>query len=326
MNAPVPLPVPAQIQDRSPARISRVSLATAVRLGMPALLIAIALATPGFTTVPSITSLLTSISFAGLVACGMTLITISGNIMSFSLGVTVAGATIIFAAVFNAAGLTPAIAATFVCAAFASGTQGLVIGWFRANPIIVSIAALALIHGALQAVTAGISVYIPPGSTLEFFKGKIVGLPIEFVVLLVLIVAGQLMLGFTIFGRNLFMIGDGPAAAEVIGIRNWRTVTGAYVLAGLFAAVPAVLLAARFGSGSMAYGQGYDYSAIAAILVGGTAIQGGRGSIVQTFLGVAFIALVQNLLVLHGESATRARSIFATLGAARPHHRRHAPP
>jgi ribose/xylose/arabinose/galactoside ABC-type transport system permease subunit len=296
MNAPMPVSMAAQGEDhRAPgeSRFANISLLTAIRAGAFALLIALALATPGFTTVPSLTSLLTGISFVGFVASGMTLITISGNIMSFSLGVTMAAGTIIFASVYNSAGLPAAVVVTFVSAAIMSGLQGLVIGGFRANPIIVSIAALALIHGVLQAVTAGISVYIPPGPTLEPLKGKIIGLPIEFVVLLLLAAAGQFMLGFTVFGRNLFMVGDGPAAAEAIGIRNWRTVTGAYALAGLFCGVPAILLAARFGSGSMAYGQGYDYSAIAAI-------QGGRGSIVRTCFGVAFIALVQTLLVLHG--------------------------
>jgi ribose/xylose/arabinose/galactoside ABC-type transport system permease subunit len=303
MNAPMPVSMAARGEDnRAPgvSRFANISLSTAIRAGAFALLIALALATPGFTTVPSLTSLLTGISFVGFVASGMTLITISGNIMSFSLGVTIAAGTIIFASVYNSAGLPAAVVVTFVSAAIISGLQGLVIGGFRANPIIVSIAALALTHGVLQAVTAGISVYIPPGPTLEPLKGKIIGLPIEFVILLLLAAAGQFMLGFTVFGRNLFMVGDGPAAAEAIGIRNWRTVTGAYVLAGLFCGVPAILLAARFGSGSMAYGQGYDYSAIAAILVGGTAIQGGRGSIVRTCFGVAFIALVQTLLVLHG--------------------------
>jgi ribose/xylose/arabinose/galactoside ABC-type transport system permease subunit len=303
MSGPMPVGVTPENTTRSVSRVdhfANIPLPTAARALASAVLIAFALATPGFTTVPSLTSLLTGISFVGLVACGMTLITISGNIMSFSLGVTVAAATVIFAIAYNSAGLPTAVAATFVSAAIISGLQGLMIGGFRANPIIVSIAALALIHGILQALTAGISVYIPPDSTLELLKGKIVGLPLEFITLLVLAGFGQFMLGFTVFGRNLFMVGDGPAAAEALGIRNWRTITGAYVLAGLFCAVPAILLAARFGSGSMAYGQGYDYSAIAAILIGGTAIQGGRGSILQTCFGVAFIALVQTLLVLHG--------------------------
>ncbi len=287
------------VEGPSPV-VPRISLTTLICIGAPSLLIAVALATPGFISVPSLTSLLTAISFVGCVACGMTLITISGYVMSFSLGVTVAGASIVFAEVYAAAGLTLAIASALITGAFLSGVQGLVIGWFRANPIIVSIAALALIHGGLQAATAGISSYIPPGPALEILKAKFIGLPIEFIVFVALVAAAQLVLTFTAFGRNLFMLGDSAAAAAALGISSWRNTTGAYAFAGAAAAIPGILLAARFGLGSMSYGWGYDYSAIAAILIGGTAIQGGGGSVVQTSLGVAFIALVQNLLVLHG--------------------------
>ncbi len=271
-----------------------------VRIAAPAILVCLALSTPGFLTAPSIASLLAAVSFIGLVACGMTLITISGNVMSFSLGVTLTGATIIFTAVFNAAGFVPAAIATVISAAFVSGLQGWVIACFRANPIIVSMAALAFLHGALQATTAGFSIFVPAGSSLEFLKGKVLYLPIEFVVFLVLAAAGQFMLSFTRLGRYIFLIGDGPAAARALGLRNWPIVATAYALAGFFCAVPAMLLATRFGSGNMSYGQGYDYTAITAVLIGGTAIQGGRGSIVRTVAGMVFIALIQNLLVLHG--------------------------
>src|SRR6202021_652403 len=128
MSGPMPVGVTPENTTRSVSRVdhfANIPLPTAARALASAVLRAFALAPPGFTTVPSLTSLLTGISFVGLVACGMTLITISGNIMSFSLGVTVAAATVIFAIAYNYAGLPTAVAATFVSAAIISGLQGL---------------------------------------------------------------------------------------------------------------------------------------------------------------------------------------------------------
>ena len=300
--APVEMPArqPGELHGRGLPEIRRIPFSTLMRGAATAVLVAIALATPGFATTANITAFLTAISFVGFVACGMTLITISGNVMSFSLGITVATASVVFATVYNSSGMFAAVLAALAAAAFVNGVQGLVIGGLRANPIIVSISALALTHGAMQAMTSGLSVSLVPGAALDLMRGKVLGLPVEFVVLLTLAAVSQLVLGFTVFGRRLFMVGDGAAAATTVGIRNWWVVTRAYTLAGLFCGVPAMLLAARFGSGTTSYGEGYDYAAIAAILVGGAAIQGGRGSIIGTCFGVAFIALVQTLLVLHG--------------------------
>lgn len=300
MKELAPLSGFAQVLSLPPFQAWDLNFFKLIRIAAPVILVCLALFTPGFLTSPSVTSLLAAMSFIGLVACGMTLITISGNVMSFSLGVTLTGATIVFTTVFNVAGLLPAAVATVFFAAFVSGLQGWVVAYFRANPIIVSMAALALLHGALQATTAGYSIFVAAGGSLEFLRGKVFYLPVEFVVFLALAAAGQLVLSFTRFGRYLFLIGDGPAAAQTLGIRSWPVIATAYALAGFFCAAPAMLLAARFGSGNMSYGQGYDYSAITAVLVGGTAIQGGRGSIVRTVAGMAFIALTQNLLVLHG--------------------------
>jgi ribose transport system permease protein len=102
------------------------------------------------------------------------------------------------------------------------------------------------------------------------------------------------------FGRNLFLIGSGLPAADAAGLRPWRTVTGAYCWAGLFTSVAGIMLGVRYNQANMEFGVGYDYDAIAAVLVGGTAIQGGQGSMVRTLSGVAVISIVQVVLLLYG--------------------------
>jgi ribose/xylose/arabinose/galactoside ABC-type transport system permease subunit len=263
-------------------------------------LAAVVLATPGFLAEPSILSLLTTVSFIGCVAVGMTLITISGNIMSFALGASVGVTAMVFILAVNRLGFAPGLLAGFAFGSVITGLQGFAVGWLRANPIIVSIAALALIYGGTQAFAEKGAVYAVPGIVPTMLKGKIAGMPIEFIALLASTAIAQLILSATRFGRNLIMVGANLRAAEAVGVQTWRTVTGAYLWAGLFTSLAGVMLAIRYESANMDYGVGYEYDAIAAVLVGGTAIGGGQGSAWRTLAGAMVIAAVQVMLLLKG--------------------------
>jgi ribose/xylose/arabinose/galactoside ABC-type transport system permease subunit len=244
--------------------------------------------------------LLTTLSFTGCVAVGMTLITISGNIMSFSLGVTVAASSIAFIAAANWAGIGWGLAAGFAMGGLVTGAQGFVIGRLGANPIIVSIAVQSLAYGLSQGIIHNATFYASDATGQVLLHGKIAGVPIEFVLFLCVVGVGQFILSFTRFGRNLYMVGSSPRAAEAAGVRTWRAITGAYFWAGMFTALSGILLASRYTYGNMTYGAGYDYDAIAAVLVGGTAIQGGQGSVLRTLSGIMIIAILQDVLLLQG--------------------------
>jgi ribose/xylose/arabinose/galactoside ABC-type transport system permease subunit len=263
-------------------------------------LLAVTLGTPGFLAGPSILSLLTTVSFIGCVAIGMTLITISGNIMSFALGATVGATAMVFILASNWLGFGPGLLVGLLFGSLLTGLQGLLIGWVRANPIIVSIAALALIYGVAQAFAEKGTIYAEAGTVPASVKGKIAGVPIEFIVFLLATLIAQFILSATRFGRNLFMVGSSFRAAEAVGVSTWRTVTGAYVWAGFFTSLSGIMLAIRYDSANMDYGVAYDYDAIAAVLVGGTAIGGGEGSALRTFAGGMVIAAVQVMLLLRG--------------------------
>jgi ribose/xylose/arabinose/galactoside ABC-type transport system permease subunit len=271
-----------------------------VRIAAAIVLAVIALMTPGFLSEPNLLSLATTVSFIGCVAVGMTVITISGNIMSFSLGALVGATAMIFVLAVNLGGILFGFAAALAFAALINGVQGLLIGTVRANPIIISIAATALIYGTAEAFTLQGTVYTPTGIDWGLLQGKILGLPIEFVVLIVAALVAQFLLSWTVFGRHLFMAGSSMAAAEIIGLRTWRTVTGAYLWAGLFAGLSGIMLAIRYGSASMTYGIGYEYNAMAAVLVGGTSIKGGEGSALRTLIGALVIAVIEAVLLLWG--------------------------
>ena len=271
-----------------------------VRAIVLVVLAAVALTTPGFLSQPSILSLLTTISFIGCVAVGMTLITISGNIMSFALGALVGATAMIFVLAVNWGGFAFGLIAALAFAGLSNALQGFLIGWLRANPIIVSIAALALIYGVAEAFAAHGTIYAAAGTSYGGFKGRIAGIPVEFAVFLCVAALGQFILSLTVFGRNLFLIGSSFRAAEAVGVRTWRAITGAYLWAGLFTAPAGIMLAIRYDAASMNYGMGYEYDAIAAVLVGGTIIKGGEGSVLRTVAGALIIGVIQVVLVLQG--------------------------
>jgi ribose/xylose/arabinose/galactoside ABC-type transport system permease subunit len=277
----------------------RTRMFSAAQAGGIIVLAAVIITTPGFLSGPSLLSLLATVSFIGCVAIGMTLITISGNIMSFSLGATVGATAMVFILAVNWLGFALGLLTCLIFGAALTALQGFLIGWVRANPIIVSIAALALVYGGAQGLTEG-TIYADPGSIPASVKGKIAGIPIEFIVFLLSAVVAQLILSATRFGRNLFMVGSSLPAAEAVGVRTWRTIAGAYLWAGLFSSLAGVMLAIRYDSANMDYGLGYDYDAIAAVLVGGTAIGGGQGSALRTLAGAMVIACVQVMLLLKG--------------------------
>jgi ribose/xylose/arabinose/galactoside ABC-type transport system permease subunit len=274
--------------------------AAAIRGGLTLAVILAALATPGFLSAPSLTALLTTASFVGCLAAAMTFITISGNIMSFCLGATAASAAVAFVVVLNVAGLPAALLAAFLTGALINGLQGLIIGALRANPIIVSIAANVVIYGLATWLTGNETSYAAPGAGHEVLHLKLLGIPFEFVVFVSVVAVGQFILTFTVFGRSLYLMGSGPRVAETAGLPVIRTTFGAYVWAGLFSAMTGILLASRYNQANMEFALHYDYDAIAAVLVGGTAIQGGNGSMLRTLAGVAVISVVQVVLLLYG--------------------------
>jgi ribose/xylose/arabinose/galactoside ABC-type transport system permease subunit len=259
-----------------------------------------ALSTPGFTSPLAVNSLLNAISFIGCVAVGMTFITITGNIMSLALGATVSASALVFLASLSL-GVFPAFLVAILFGVVITAVQGALVGYIRANPLLVSIAALSLLIGGAALATGGQRIY-PGGEGLQVFKGRVAGIPVEALYFFATVLIGQFVLSWTRIGREMIMVGSNLRAAIAAGVNTARAVTLADVLAGACSAVSGVLLAARYGSGDMELGTGYDYTAIAAVLVGGTAIGGGSGSVVRTLVGVTVIAVIATVLLLRGFS------------------------
>ncbi|MDC7785944.1 ABC transporter permease [Rhodoplanes sp. TEM] len=274
----------------------------AVRSVLGLAMVAAVAVTPGFFSSINLLSLLTSMSLVGCVAVAMTFITLSGNIVSFSLGATLSATTIVLMASLDH-GLWPAVGLALLFSMAITGVQGWIVGYFRANPVIVSLAMLSLIYGVANWATGGRGIY-PTATELDVFKGRVAGLPIPLLAFAASVLLAQGLLSLTRMGRHAIMIGANERAATAAGIDVPGTITWVYVAAGLFTGIAAVLIAARHASGDMEHGIGLDYAAISAVIVGGNAIEGGRGSALRTAGGVLTISIVQGVLILWGFSTS----------------------
>jgi simple sugar transport system permease protein len=198
----------------------------------------------------------------------------------------------------------PAIVAILVTLLF-GGLWGTVVGYLRARigvPSFIGTLGLWNILGGLALFTTdALPVPIPlTDPTVDLLSSRILGLPTPaWVMLLAFLITGFVSTR-TAYGRSVFAVGGNSSSARLAGINVAKIRTLIFVTTGVLSALSGVLLAARLGSGNGGAAKGLEFSIIAAVVVGGTAMTGGRGSLLGTFLGVIFITLLGNGLVLLG--------------------------
>ncbi|MBD8605535.1 ABC transporter permease [Aeromicrobium sp. CFBP 8757] len=260
------------------------------------------LTTDGFYSVSNLKAVLNSAAIVGIVAIGATAIVIGGQLFSLSIGTTVAVSAMAFL-YFLRFGLVPAVVLTIVLSAVLVGLQGYVVGRLGANAIIVTIGAGALQEGGATWVTGGVSVY-PPADAPDFsFLAKpLLGVPLPVYVFIALAVLGQWLLVRTTSGRQLVLMGENPRAARAGALPITRLTVVAFAAAGVTAGVAGVLLGAFNQSGTLGATGTLTYDSIAAVLVGGSAVTGGRGSVVRSAVGAVLIAAIADMLLLRGYS------------------------
>ena len=174
----------------------------------------------------------------------------------------------------------------------------LVVGW-RLPSFIVTLGMLEAARGGAYLVTGSKTQYI--GSAIEqVSEAKLLGLSLPFLVALAVVVLGQVVLSATVFGRRLFAVGANEETARLSGIHTKRIKLAVFTISGCLASMAAVIHCSRLTAADPNAGSGYELQAIAAVVIGGTSLMGGRGSVVNTFFGVVIIAVLENGLVQIG--------------------------
>ena len=261
-----------------------------------------AVSTDGFLTMTNVRAILSSVAFVGMVAVATALIMFSGNLFSLAVGSTaaVAGDGLPGAA---AHGIVVAIVVTILMGVVIGALQGLLVGGIGANPIIVTIGAASLIQGVALWASSGATILPPKGDTsFSWLNGHIFTFAVPIYILFGTVVILDQLLRRSRFGRQLKLVGENVGAARAAGIRTAWIVIGAFALAGLCTAIAGLELGAFNESGSLLIEGTLTYDAIAAAVVGGIAITGGRGSIWQALGGAILIAMISDILLLRGYS------------------------
>jgi ribose transport system permease protein len=255
---------------------------------------------PQFATANNLRALMLSVSLVGIVAVGLSMITIVGRMFSLSLSAVVATASILFAATLHY-GPWLALLIAVVFGVLTGLAQGLLVGIARTNPIVTTIAASAIILGIAQLLTGGVNV-IGNGDA-SIFGAMIVGtIPFQVLVFVLVAAVSALLHRYTALGREITLIGLNEKASRVAGLRAWPRVVAAFVISGTLAALAGALLASESGQGNLTLGASYGFDAIIAVVVGGISVKGGRGNPVNAAVGAFLVGLLANALVLVGLS------------------------
>lgn len=254
----------------------------------------------GFISLNNQMNILRDAATIGIAAWAMMLIIISGEI-DVSVGPMVAFISVILAYLMQYAIPLPFALILALCLGAALGSvAGVLRGWFNVPSFVATLGLWSALRGMGLFMTNALPVPIDENDVLDWLGGQVLGLPVSAVIMLILFVVFQFISKKTAFGRSVYAIGGNASAAQLCGINVKRIRVLLFTLAGLLAAVTGILLAARLGSGNAGAASGLEFDVIAAVVVGGTALSGGRGSMLGTLLGVLVITLIGNGLVLLG--------------------------
>ncbi|XRQ09041.1 ABC transporter permease [Actinomadura welshii] len=281
-------------------RLPRPSPAAAGAAVLVVLTVAVAATTPRFFTPDNARAILASTAFVGITAVGATLVMISGSMVSLAVSQT---ATVVAMAFLGTQqlGLPAALVIALAAGVVLTAAQGAVIGYWDANPIVLTIAAGFALGGAATWFSGGTTVY-PRTRAFDALNATLLGLPLAVYVLLAVAVLAEWTLRRTTAGRGMYLVGENRAAARAAGLPVGRLTVAAWAFFGVCIALTGVFLASFTTSATVTLGGTLSLDAIAAVLLGGTAIAGGRGSALQTLGGAVLISVISDVLLLRGFS------------------------
>jgi ribose transport system permease protein len=263
-----------------------------------------ALTTDRFLDPGNLSNLALQVSIVSLIAIGATIVIFAGGI-DLSSGSMVALLTMLLAMLVREMGVPfwPALICVLVLGTLLGGLNGVLTAFLRIPSFIVTLAGLIAYRGLALMFNSGSPIFSIDPNLEPIFYASVFGIPLPFFYLVVFYGTATVMMNNTRLGREIYAVGGNPAAAKLSGINVRRVQTYAFAIAGLMTGVGSILMAARLNSGSPNYGQTMELQAIAAAVVGGASLSGGRGNILSTLVGALTIVIVQNALNLNAAPA-----------------------
>ncbi|MBW3633459.1 MAG: ABC transporter permease [Chloroflexi bacterium] len=252
-----------------------------------------------FLTKNNFLNILVGVSILGIVAATQTMVIISRG-FDLSVGSTVALAGVVTAEILNAGGSDPLAVSGAIGVGLAVGlVNGLLITVVHVNPLITTLATLSIVRGIAYVWTDALTQSFPGPNLRWLGTGRVFwDIPVSVLIMLAVFVVVWLTLRFTTFGRSLVAVGGNPRAALLAGIDVGRVQLAAYVISGLSAGFAGAILAAQLSAGSPQAANGLELNVVAAVVLGGASLAGGRGRVWGTLLGALIMETLRNGLVL----------------------------
>jgi ribose transport system permease protein len=259
-----------------------------------------------FATVDNLLTILRLASVIGVVSIGMTFV-ITGGGIDLSVGAILALSSV-WCTTLATQRLAEdthwiVIVTTALLVGAACGlVNGLLIAYGGVVPFIATLAMLASARGLAEIISGKRTQILTATGLRDFFNDEVAGVPVIVIVFVIVSAAGWVLLNRTTFGRRTIAVGGNPEAARLAGIHVKRHTVMLYVLVGLCCGIAAIMLVARTTTGSSTHGTLYELDAIAAVVIGGTLLSGGRGTVVGSVLGVLIFTTLSNVFTLNNLS------------------------
>lgn len=248
-----------------------------------------------FATVDNVTTILIAAAPFALIALGQTLVILTGGIdLSVGSVIAVSG----MAAAWSAKNLgenplIPLVVAVLV-GLIAGSINGIVVSVLKVPPFIATLGMLTLASGIAFAIGNGAPINGLPASFGTFANTKLFGMTLPVIIMIVAILFFAFLMRKTSYGLQIYAIGGNRLAAEIAGVRTKSTLFSVYAISGLLAGISGLMLSSRVVSGAPGLGAGYELDAIAAVVIGGASLMGGRGTIWGTAIGLLLIQTINN--------------------------------
>ena len=259
---------------------------------------------PSFFSVGILSNILVQATVLGLLAIAISMVILLGDINLSTVGT--AGFSALTGVIAMKSGLPVplSILVILIMGSIIGLVNGLIVTKLRANALITTLAMNMVLQGALLAITGGSSLSNLPDSFKFVSQGRILGFPALPLVLLVVFFVFHIVWTRTEFGRDLFAVGGNPRAAYIAGIKVDRVKIWAYVISGLLSGLAGWLLAGYMGAVTSSFGTTYEMQVIAAAVIGGVSLTGGRGSILGVLAGTLLLTVIQVGLAILGIQQT----------------------
>ncbi|MEL7528313.1 MAG: ABC transporter permease [Pseudomonadota bacterium] len=260
--------------------------------------IVLSVVSPYFLTTTNLLNVAKALVIVGIAAVGETIVIIAGG-FDLSIGSTMAAAGMVAAYLLDSGfGVAAAFCAAIGLGMSIGATNGILISYFRINPLIATLAMLAIIRGLAFVISNGREIVITNQTWLNLGTGKIAGIPYIVLVLVLVYLLFLLLLPRSTFGRYIYAIGSNARAARLAGIstQRWRLLI--YITCGATAALAGLMLAARTGNARPAAAMGFELDVITAVILGGASLKGGRGTLLGTAIGLILLFMINNGLTL----------------------------